>query len=172
MSSEELIGLVCSLDIRYEDQAGYAIAVTSNRVVGAVKPALSYSPFGAFLDAGSKASDKDRQKAQQVFLEVLSNEHLELVNDSITRISWKKEGFFRSGYFLFNTTKGDFLISVRGNGGSTVIMHAVNTILGSLVHLAPDRVYNEKTGVLVRDEVAEKIRKNPKRYGKYDPSLS
>ena len=96
------------------------------------------------------------------------------MKDSIVKISWKKEGFFEGGHFLFNTKQGDFQIDTRPTVWNTSVVHTTNQIIGSLLALAPDRFYNEKTGVLIQKEVLEKIRTDRKfrKYARVLPKVS
>jgi hypothetical protein len=102
---------------------------------------------------------------------MVGNKDFEIMKDSITKIVWEKEGFLHGGHFLFNTTQGDFQVDTRPKRGDASVVKTTNTILGALVVFAPDRLYNEKTGALVHDEVVEKMKQNPRKFGKYNPDL-
>src|ERR1700722_2518690 len=151
LPDEELHGLIWSIYIEYQNSDGYALAITSNRIIGAQKSALLHG-FEAYLGPGSKAIEEDRQKAQQIFPEIVANKDLEILKDSVIKMSWKKAGFLHGARCLFVTRQGDFQIVTAPLSASLGIAHAINQISASLMAFGPDRFYDEKTGTLALDE--------------------
>jgi hypothetical protein len=66
LPDEELLGLIWSIYRKYRNSGGYAPAITSNRITGTQKSALLHE-FEPYLGPNSKATEEDRQKAQQIF---------------------------------------------------------------------------------------------------------
>ena len=162
MSPEELLGLIWSLNLAHQNMRGYLLAVTSTRVVGAKRAALLHG-LEVYLGPGSKATDDDRQKARQLFDEALANKELEIMKDSITKISWKGSGFLHKGYFLFNTIQGDIKIDTSTTRNNLTVVHTINTVIPSLEAFVPDRFYNEKTGGNMREEFLARLAKKQRR---------
>ena len=154
MTNEELLGVAWSYYIRYQKRGGYALAITSQRVVGAQKSAMG-DHFEAYLGESSKATNKDRQRAAQLFAEILAEKNLEIAKESVVRISWKRAGLFHGAPFLFRTTGGDFRIVSAPMWTSLGVARVINQIVASLMMFSPDRFYNEKTGALVVQEALE-----------------
>jgi hypothetical protein len=109
LPNEELLGLIWSIYVRYQNSGGYALAITSDRIIGAQKSAFLHG-FEAYLGPGSEVTEADRQKAQQIFPEIVAKKDLEILKDSVIKMSWKKAGFFHGARFLFVTRQGDFQI--------------------------------------------------------------
>ena len=150
------------MNLGYQNRGGYVLAITPTRVVGAQRSAL-FHYLEVYLGPGSKATDDQRQNARQIFDEAQANKDLEMMKDSITKISWKREGFLHEGYFLFKTTRGDFQIDTRPTRGNLSVVRTTNTIIPSLEAFAPDRFYNEKTGGLMREEFLARLAKKQRR---------
>jgi hypothetical protein len=146
--------VIWSMNLRYGNRGGYALAITSNRVVGAPRSAL-FHYFERYVGPGSKATEEEHQQANQIFPEIVAAKDLEIPKDSVTKISWKKGGVFHKGHFLFNTTKGDFQIDTVSTNNTLSVVHTTNQILASLVDFAPDIFYDEKTGELFVKEATE-----------------
>jgi hypothetical protein len=157
-TTEVLLGVVWAIQLSYGKSLGYAVAVTSKRIVGAPKPAIWHSLL-SYLGPGSKASEEDRQKANQVFQEILNVKDLELAKDSMTRISWSQEGFFTGGRFVFSMTQGEIEIDTPSRQSRLWSPRVPNLFARSLLVFAPENFYNEKTGVLIRDEWIERLAK-------------
>jgi len=171
MTSEDLLGFIWSRKLWYQERdSGYALAITSNRVVGAPKSALLDS-LEVYLGPGANVKQNQRERATMLFVEVMANKNLEVSKDSITRITWKDGGVLDGAHFLFTTREADFQIDTVAHSDNIQVVNTVNIILGSLVTLAPDRLYNSKTGALFHDEMVEKMKKNPRKFKAYDPNL-
>jgi len=153
MSEEELYGVIWTYQIRYGSaRGGYALAITSDRILGAAKSAFSHS-LVIYLGPGSKATDKQRIEAQQVAQELKEIHELEMRKESVTRIDWLKEGFWSGGHFRFTTADGTIQIdTVSSNFGKAGVHNTAGQLMDALELLAPDRFYNEKTGVLIETE--------------------
>lgn len=92
---------------------------------------------------GSKrTSDKHRQRAQEIFAEILPSKDFELTKEAITRIAWKPEGFTHGGSYVFSSNQGDIQINTKATSGNLSVVHTVNGINATLVDFLPERFYN------------------------------
>jgi hypothetical protein len=162
LPDEELLGLVWSYLIRYQNSGGYALAITTHRIIGARKSAWS-SGFDEYLGPESRATEEDRQKAKNIFPEIVANKDLEISKDSVIKMSWKKAGYFHGARFLFVTKQGDFQIVTSPLRVTLAVAHAINQIVASLAAFGPDRFYEEKTGLLVMEEATKDHERRRKR---------
>jgi hypothetical protein len=153
VSSEDLYGVVWTYQITFGGaKGGYALAVASDGILGAAKPAFSHS-LVVYLGPGSQVDDKQRVEAQQIAQELKQNHELEISKESINRIDWLKEGFWKGGHFRFTTTNGVIQIdTVPSSFGRAGVHKTAGQLMDALALLAMDRFYNEKTGVLMETE--------------------
>jgi hypothetical protein len=158
MSSEALIGVIWSPDLHYGGGVGYALVITSDRVVGSRKPALFHA-FEIYLGPRIKhpTTDADRAKAQKVADDLISNKEFEFTKDSIVRISYKRPGLYSRGHIVFQTKTQQIQVDISFLQGGVQAEKTAGLIVASLNILAPDRFYNEETGVLIREELLEKV---------------
>jgi hypothetical protein len=59
--TEELLGLVWSLNLAHQNMRGYMLGITSTRVVGAKRSALFHG-LEVYLGQGSRATDEDLRR--------------------------------------------------------------------------------------------------------------
>jgi hypothetical protein len=161
---EDLIGVVRSPNINYGGGVGYALAITTNRIVGARKSALIHA-YEIYVGPSIKypTSPPDRAKAQEVANEIIAGKEFELSKGSIAKIIYKKPGLYSRGHVIFDTSTQQIQLRIPMVQGAGAVSHTLGVLVASLNVFAPDRFVDEETGLLIRDEllrsVAEKQQK-------------
>ena len=131
---------------------GYGIVLTTDRVVGSRKnPLIDYC--STYLGPNSRATDEERAKATKIAGGLIENKEFELQKNSILKLLYRAPGIFSRGHITFNATSGDIELLIS-NLQSGSLVYTLKGLLPSLVAFAPERLYDEKTGVLVRTIIA------------------
>jgi hypothetical protein len=152
----DLIGVIWSLAITRKLNAGYALVVKSDRVIGINKGAWGWnSSSTAYLGPGSKATESDRQAAEEVVAELLQKVDFDVPKSEISKISYRAPGLFSNGRVVIKGTSGDIELRLARLTPDIGVRLVIKSLLPSLVDFAADRVYDEKTGRLVAAEVKE-----------------
>jgi hypothetical protein len=156
--SEDLLGVIWAPCIRYGGGLGYGLVVTSGRIIGARKTPWLHGFFG-YLGPGSKVSPDIRAKGEKAAAELMAEKEFELQKDSISKILFKDPGLFSGGHVIFKTDKQDIQIDITNPPGDATTARVTPQLKASVAQFAPDRMYNEETGVLVKDEAYAKLAK-------------
>jgi hypothetical protein len=152
MRREKLISVISSGDIHIGGGDGYALVVTESRVVGAHRPDSVGIPE-PYLWLVTESSEADRAAAGRMAAELIDRKQFDLSKESIFKILYEAPGLFFGGRLIFESVGAQVqldisVVSVWNPGGILTLEKMVD----SLLIFAPDRLYDEKTGALVRDE--------------------
>jgi hypothetical protein len=156
---EQVIGIVSSWDVRRasdgfsilffaggEDEGGYSLLITNERVVGAHRSDYP-KDFWAYLGPDSTVGDDIKAKASDVAAEMVAKEDFELQKDHIVKIIYREPTTYIGGRLLFVTVGRHIRLKITivspFNSG---IISTLQTLSRSLFAFAPDKLYDEKTG--------------------------
>lgn len=129
--------------------AGYGLVVTSERITGTKKTPWK-TGLVIFLGEGSSVTQPDRGRATEVAMELIRTKEFELTKDKISRISYKKPGLFARGHLILKSADSEAEIKLARYGNDATSLGVNRVIISSLLVFAPDRLYNESTGDMVR----------------------
>lgn len=163
-SLDGLIGVIWSANIQYGRGMGYALVILKDRIVGARKSSW-ISSFEAYLGPGNKLRPADFVKARKIATELIQSKEFELPRGSITKILYKKPREYSRGHFIFlTTTQWEVQLDVPALAGSGGTLSTMRKLVASLIIFAPDLFYDEESGILIRDEVLEKLHERKKHW--------
>lgn len=151
MQSEQILGVVWAIEWARGFPAGYAMIFTNTRAVGSKKmPMVHYCL--AYLGPGSKATDDERNYALKTASELMADKQFEFPKESIVKVSYRAPGLFSRGHVIFQTVSEtiELKIASKREGG---VIRLLRTLIPSLVAFAEDRVWDEKTGTLLGQEI-------------------
>ncbi|MDA4134060.1 MAG: hypothetical protein OK441_00640 [Thaumarchaeota archaeon] len=149
---ERLIAVISSGDIRLGRGSGFALVVTDGRIVGTSRlESLGIPEPYLWVEGGS--SETGRAAAQVEAARLIGRKKFELSKESIFKILYEAPGLFFGGRLIFESVGEEVrldisVVSVRNPSG----VLTVEKMIDALLIFAPDRLYDEKSGALVRDE--------------------
>lgn len=152
----DIIGVIWTGDISKGGWGGggYGLIFTHESVIGS-KTTPWWSGLVVYLGTGSRATQSDRQKVPTAVERLLEKKEFELSKASITRITFGSPGPFSRGKVMFKSLQGDVTIRLASRSAN-IHPEVVDRLLASLVTFARDRLYDEKTGALVADELTRR----------------
>ncbi len=149
---ERLVAVISSGDIRLGGANGCALVVTDGRIVGSSRSESLGTPE-PYLWVEGESPEISRAAAQKEAAEVIERKLFELSKESIFKILYEAPGLFFGGRLIFESVGEEVQLDISvvsvWNPGSLL---TVEKIIEALLIFAPDRLYDEKTGALVRDE--------------------
>lgn len=160
--NEVLYGVIWAPCLRGPTGPGYALAITSERVVATKKMPIFKGGFLGYLGPESQLSDEMKANgkdiADQIIAGTLGDRGFELSKDSIAQIILKDPGW-SSGCVVFKSTdatKGDIQMDILNPPGDGTALVATPKLKRTLLVFAADRLYNGKTGACIIDEWRQK----------------
>jgi hypothetical protein len=155
MSNIELIGIIKSDNIKYGKKFGFALAITSTKIVGAeINP--SEEPYAVFLDPKSSATPGGRNVADEIAKEIEGKKSFELNKDSILKIMIdpheEKDGM--DGILTFATKEKVIQLTLRKvlSKHPGLTENEAKVLVNSLLAFAPDRFYDIEDNLISDDE--------------------
>ena len=149
---ERLIAVISSGDVRLGAGNGCSLVITDGRIVGTSRPESLGIPE-PYLWVEGESSEKGRAAALEEAAELIGRKQFELSKESIFKILYDAPGLFFGGRLVFESVGEEVQLDISvvsvWNQGSVL---TVERMIDALLIFAPDRLYDEKTGALVRDE--------------------
>jgi len=131
------------------------LVVTPTRILGSsMSNWKSYCEV--FLGPNSKATASDRDLAYAWAARLVEKKVFELPKESIRTIVYRRPGYFSRGHVVFKTAMEEKSVLI-GNATSDVgALRTLQVLVPALVTFAQDRLYNEKTGELLVNDMQKK----------------
>lgn len=152
LTDEGLIGVVWSFAVHRGLDAGYGIVVYYDRIIGCKKGSWN-SYLTLYVGPGSKAADKEVADAIEVAKKLEENKEFEVPKDDVVRITYRAPGLLSRGHVIIGARAGDTRIDLASRTPEVGVDYATKALLPSLAEFAQDRLYNEKTGNLIIEEI-------------------
>lgn len=150
----DLIGVIWSLAITRDSNAGYALVIRSDQIVGVNKGAWGFSSGSlVYFGPGSRATESDKERAQEVATKLLERPDFELSKSDITKITYRAPGLFSKGHVVIASNKDDIELNLARLTPDIGVRQVIKSLLPSLVYFANDKLYDEKTGKLLGNEI-------------------
>jgi hypothetical protein len=150
---EKLIAVISSGDIHPGGRDGWALVITDGRIVGTRRPEAVGVPE-PFLWVAGRSADEGRDAAEKMAAGLIERKRFELSKEGIFKILYEAPGLFFGGRVVFESVgeRVDLGISVLSAWNRSTLL-TVRALVDSLLAFAPDKLYDEKTGALVRDKL-------------------
>ena len=150
---EKLIAVISSGDIHLGGGDGWALVVTDGRIVGARRAETVGVPE-PYLWVAKESTEEGRAAAEKIAVALIERKRFELSKEGIFKILYEAPGLFFGGRVVFESVgeRVDLGISVLSVWSQNTVL-TVGALVDSLLAFAPDKVYDEKTGTLVRDKL-------------------
>ena len=150
LQSEDVLGVVWS----YSLIPFGGLVFASNRIMGTTVPPPWSGFTSTYLGPTSHATDEQRRHALELASKIIEKKELDLLKESIEKMSYRAPGLFSRGHIIFQTSEEDIVVRIknRQDGG---VPRTLNGLIPSLVAFAADRFYDEKTGIPVSTEIAK-----------------
>jgi len=159
---EQIIGIVSSWDIRKgrggfsllffagDESEGYSLLVTDLRLVGAFREEYP-DDFCAYLGPGSQVVPELRQKAEAEASKIFAKRDFEIPKDKLVKALYEPPTTYLGGRLLLIEAgrRLELKITLLSPFNPGVISN-VETLVRSLAAFSPDRIFNERTGELIR----------------------
>jgi hypothetical protein len=143
---EDIIGVIWGQSLHHGPGFGYALLITSRRIVGAKKGTYTRA-LVRYLGPGSNATQEDRKKAEGVALEIEQEKEFEMAKDEISEISYKSPGFFFGGHVVFNTAQESIKLTLPSLLVNPNVSYLWKDLIRSLTNFGSGKLYNEKTKI-------------------------
>jgi hypothetical protein len=149
---EQVIGVVSSYDVSWNGSTGYSVAITDSRMIVGLRTDFD-SEFWAVFPPGKDREPELAKEAEMRVNETISRKRFELHKDKLVKIIFDPPGQVFGGRLVFVTVgqKADLRLTVL-TGWNPGSFKTAETLLESLLVFAPQILYDEKTGNLVRSE--------------------
>jgi len=149
---EKLIAVISSGDLHFRNGEGYELVITDGRIVGAPRAAALGVP-DPFLWSAEGSSEEERVAAEKAASVIIGRKQFDLSKDSVFKILYESPGIFFGGRVVFGVVGEEVQldissVSVWSPGG----VMTQRRLVDSLLVFAPDRLYDEKTGAMIKDE--------------------
>ena len=149
---EKLIAVISSEDLRFGSGDGCALVVTDARIVGARRGEDS-GVSDPYLWSATGSSQEDAAAAEKAAAEFIDRKQFSFSKEGVFKILYEPPGLFFGGRVAFDSVgervQLDLSVVSVWNPGSLL---TVRKLVGALLAFSPDKLYDEKTGALVRDE--------------------
>ena len=150
--TDELIGLMSSLNLSRTGETGYTLLFTKNRVVGARRPE-SEPDHLVYLGPGSQATEAERSSSAVAAARLIQGKQFVLEKESVAQILYRPPGLLSSGSVVFKTPLQSFKVEIPVvSGWNDWPARASEVLIRCLMAFSPGRVYDGKTGALYAEE--------------------
>lgn len=161
--AEDLYGVFWDDRLRSQDGPGYALAITSQRLVAARKTQFFKGSFRGYIGPNSKASGenitKTKELADQIIAGTFGDRKFEFRKEDISRVTLDTPQLWSGRLVLDTTQQGQIEIRIFGVPGQSISSQIATGLRKSLLAFVPDKFYNAKTGMLFADEIRQKAEK-------------
>jgi len=146
---EGLIAVVWSASL------GPGLVITPTRILGS-----NLSNWKAYcevyLGPNSKATASDRDSAYSWAGRLVEQKVFELPKESIRTILYRRPSYFSRGHVIFKTNSEEKFVLIGTTTSDVGVRKTLQVLVPALEAFAQDRLYNEKTGNLLINDIQEK----------------
>ncbi len=146
---EGLIAVVFSFNLKP------GLVITPTRVIGFTKWSWT-KVCEAYLGPNSNATDEQRNNAIAWAKALTKEADFELQKDSIRRVVYRRPGWYSSGHVTFDAETGEKIVMLKYLSSNPAINTTLKVLVPALEAFAKEKLYNEKTGNLLVDDIREK----------------
>jgi hypothetical protein len=137
------------MDLSRGFPAGYGLVILPSRIIGTKKIPWS-SGIIAYLGPGSRHTEDEKAKAIKIATELIGKKEFDFEKQSIVRIAYRSPGYIFRGHIAFKTTSDKVELKIANLTNAAITERTVLELIYSLMAFAPDRLYDETTGALMK----------------------
>ena len=154
LTREKLIAVISSGDLHFRNGDGYALVITDGRIVGAPRAEALGVP-DPYLWSAKGSSEEERKMAERAASELIGRKRFSISKDSVYKILYDAPSMFFGGRIIFAVVGAQVQLEISSiSAWSPGGVMTQRVLVDSLLVFAPEKLYDEKSGGMIKDESA------------------